>query len=443
MEQAKYDVFISYSRKDYVDEKGVVLEGNVISTIKDTFKKAKISYWFDEEGVYSGDEYMEKLADAIHDSSMLLFISSVNSNASEWTAGEIGTAHLYKKKIIPFRLDDSPFSRSIIVKIANLNFIEYYQNHKKAIEELVKAVTVYKEELENKWIEEQKRIEQQALLIRKKEIQAEIQSAVSDFKRLNSQLQTYVHQIFEKKESIGETLKTCPVCNKELNLRSAFCDKCGWQFPRLYALDGSENPSCDELQLAIARANWHTVVSVEDLQKENARLEQEHEALDAERESLKTSLSSHEEQMLELKEKLKNAEQERDKAIKKVEFLNESLKNCEDKFNKVSADYMFMMQNGGKSSDNQVKGIVASSPKKNASAGNSSISNPQDEIFQLVKRYCNNKNINKGTGIAEAKLKFKQLSSALWETYNIEVSEHKLKSYSSIGHLIDAILVLL
>ena len=40
MEQAKYDVFISYSRDDYFDEYGVVISGNEVSKIKDALADA-------------------------------------------------------------------------------------------------------------------------------------------------------------------------------------------------------------------------------------------------------------------------------------------------------------------------------------------------------------------------------------------------------------------
>ena len=38
-----------------------------------------------------------------------------------------------------------------------------------------------------------------------------------------------------------------------------FCEKCGWQFPNLYSLDGKKTPICDESQLALARAHWHNL----------------------------------------------------------------------------------------------------------------------------------------------------------------------------------------
>ena len=57
-----HDVFISYSRSDYMDENKQVIPGNVISKIKDMFDENGISYWFDEECVYSGDAFARVIA---------------------------------------------------------------------------------------------------------------------------------------------------------------------------------------------------------------------------------------------------------------------------------------------------------------------------------------------------------------------------------------------
>ena len=120
----KYDVFISYSRKDYVDDKGNVLPNNMLSKIKKQFKANGISFWFDEEGIYSGDEFASVLTKAIRDSKIFLFISSVNSNQSKWTSNEISTALEFKKTIIPFRLDESPYNDSVMMKIVSYDYIE-------------------------------------------------------------------------------------------------------------------------------------------------------------------------------------------------------------------------------------------------------------------------------------------------------------------------------
>lgn len=143
MEQAKYDVFISYSRKDYVDEKNNVIPNNVVSQIKELLKKSNLSYWFDEEGIYSGDEFAPMLARAIKNSKIFLFVSTENSNSSDWTSNEIATAHAFKKKIIPFRVDSSVYNDSVILYIAKLDYIDYNANPAKALIRLLKSINEY------------------------------------------------------------------------------------------------------------------------------------------------------------------------------------------------------------------------------------------------------------------------------------------------------------
>jgi hypothetical protein len=57
----QYDVFISYSRKDYVDDKKNIIPNNVVSKIKESLSDAGITYWFDEEGINYGNNFVEKL----------------------------------------------------------------------------------------------------------------------------------------------------------------------------------------------------------------------------------------------------------------------------------------------------------------------------------------------------------------------------------------------
>ena len=58
----KYDVFISYSRRDYVDENYNVIPGNAIAEIQNVFDENGITYWFDKDGIYSGQEFIEIFA---------------------------------------------------------------------------------------------------------------------------------------------------------------------------------------------------------------------------------------------------------------------------------------------------------------------------------------------------------------------------------------------
>lgn len=132
------DVFISYSRKDYVINDRPI-ENCIISKIKNALEENDISYWFDEEGIYSGDEFAGVITRAIRTSKIFLFLSSVNSNQSLWTSNEISTALEYKKIIIPFRLDESPYNDSVMMKIVSLDRIDCI-NQEKAIPKLLRAI---------------------------------------------------------------------------------------------------------------------------------------------------------------------------------------------------------------------------------------------------------------------------------------------------------------
>ena len=121
----KYDVFISYSRQDYVDEHEVVKADSPVKAILDFLDAHQISYWFDKEGIYCGSEFVEVIANAISDSKMMLFISSEHSNESIYTAGEIFEAIENNKLIIPIKIDASKYSKKFKILLNPLDYIDF------------------------------------------------------------------------------------------------------------------------------------------------------------------------------------------------------------------------------------------------------------------------------------------------------------------------------
>ena len=148
MEKDKFDVFISYSRKDYVDENKNVIPGNFVSKIKETLANEGISYWFDEEGIYSGQNFVEKIVTNIEASKIFVYLSSANANSSQWTCKEIACADEFKKHIIPVRIDRTPYNKKVLFRIADLDYIEYYSNPEKGLKNLIDSVKAYLEQLE-------------------------------------------------------------------------------------------------------------------------------------------------------------------------------------------------------------------------------------------------------------------------------------------------------
>lgn len=92
----KYDLFISYSRKDFdeVDQFVYWLQQQIPT----------LTYWFDITGIESGDEFEEKIITAINNASFVLFALSENSINSQWAKDEVIYAKNIGKKIIPILL---------------------------------------------------------------------------------------------------------------------------------------------------------------------------------------------------------------------------------------------------------------------------------------------------------------------------------------------------
>ena len=145
MEKAKeYDVFISYARSDYENKQTKEkIPNSVVSQIKEYLLVNNISFWFDEDGIYSGDAFAKEIANSIKNSKLFLFISSTHSNKSDWTCREIATATMYKKKILPVKIDDSVYDESVILYLANLDFVDLTRNQEQGLKAMVRSINNY------------------------------------------------------------------------------------------------------------------------------------------------------------------------------------------------------------------------------------------------------------------------------------------------------------
>lgn len=248
METKKYNVFISYSRKDYVDEQKNVIPGNVVSTIKERLTAEGITYWFDEEGIYSGQNFIDKIVTNIEMSQIFVFLSTANSNNSHWTCKEIASADEFGKHIIPVRVDKTPYNKKVMFRIADLSYIEYYTNPEKGLNDLVASIKSHIEQIEaenrrkreevQKREEEKKRLEEAAKKKKFEEemrLQKEQEKVIADIKlkctKLNNEetkleldrenLLLSAERIFDKKEKKSLTdfiIESSPIrikCSKE------------------------------------------------------------------------------------------------------------------------------------------------------------------------------------------------------------------------------------
>ena len=95
---AKYDVFISYSRKDMA----------VANRLCDALDKLGVSYWIDRN-IHGSANFLSEITRYIRNCKVVVFIASPNSAQSEWTQKEILFALKHKKEIIPYRIGNFHF----------------------------------------------------------------------------------------------------------------------------------------------------------------------------------------------------------------------------------------------------------------------------------------------------------------------------------------------
>lgn len=311
----KYDVFVSYSRKDYVDDNGNVIEDSPVKAIIDFLNQNQISYWFDKDGVHSGREFIELIAKAITNSKMMLFVSSKNSNASIYTTGEIFEAIENKRLIIPIKIDDSTYNSKFRLLIRPLDYIDYSDSD--AFKDLLRAIEKEKETIACKEQEEAKIRRKKELEENKKTVKKEIQEYANEVHKLMIKRQTLLDTIYNKQRSINISEKECPVCQSKNRLKNDYCQTCGWYFPPLSNIENCE-VAIDSSALIMARANWNTVeasyeykTAYEVLKKENQELMQTIDDLKTQLRNSGAKISSYRNKIAEL-EKVNREDHEKD-----------------------------------------------------------------------------------------------------------------------------------
>ena len=491
----KYDVFISYSRRDYVDENYNVIPGNAIAEIQNVFDENGITYWFDKDGIYSGQEFIEIITGAIAESKMLIFISSKHSNESIWTAGEIFEALDGEKAIIPVKIDNCQYNKKFKLLIRPLDYIDYQENPQNALKDLLRAINKVKEDIAQKQREEEKLRQEKEAEAKKEKIKEEISVLAKDCQRLTLQQIDVVNQIFEKQTYIGNTTKICPICDKEVSISSDFCNRCGWTFPILYYIDGNDTYQLDEKQLSVARTNWRSINMVSELQTIKSNLEIENQRLqrsllqatedcNSMNENLKKNESAIQKAKIEIKQ-MQILNKESDSRIKELEFSiiestreNEKIKNdlrdkekrllCsieenkqlqkrlsdeQTKARKVQKEYEDLLAEQKVKTQPQSKPIV---PKQeapsvnrstNMASGNSSVVNSnknkafknKNDVFGLVRSLCTGSLITLDTNIITAGLRIYPLIQILDKDYELTYSEKAISNLFTIGNLVNAI----
>ncbi len=129
---SRYDIFVSYSRKD----------STRVQTIVNELQNNGYKIWIDKEGIESGDAFKAVIVKAIKKAEVFLFFSSIDANKSPWTVKEVNVAVYLKKVIIPVKLDNSEYDDSVLLDLAGLDFIDLTNEakHDFAVSKLDKAL---------------------------------------------------------------------------------------------------------------------------------------------------------------------------------------------------------------------------------------------------------------------------------------------------------------
>lgn len=132
MESRKYDVFVSYSRKD----------AEIVDEICQLMRQKQIVYYRDTQEMPGGETFFNELASAILDSVVFLYIGSKNSYSSIYTPKEINFAISKNTNvIIPYLIDDSPLPDNLFLAFSDLNIRNQTDHSPEVIlEDIVKAV---------------------------------------------------------------------------------------------------------------------------------------------------------------------------------------------------------------------------------------------------------------------------------------------------------------
>ena len=134
-------VFISYAKKDYIAADGSAIPGNFVDQVIDALNRAGITYWLDREQLAGGETYAARIARNIKDCDVFLFLSTEAANASEWTRREIGTAVTEGKRILPVRLDNSPYDDAVNLYLSSIQYIDAKElGRKEALRRIVEQV---------------------------------------------------------------------------------------------------------------------------------------------------------------------------------------------------------------------------------------------------------------------------------------------------------------
>ena len=197
----KYDVFISYSRKDINTAK------QICSVLENYARYYKFKYFFDQDDIICRDEYLKRISSAISESKAMLFIASKNSYESEFCAKELLFADKRGVRIHQYRIDDAEIPLDIDMLLGTH---QYREAKSTSIENFVREVltdslrctieSLSSIKEKERRLEDERRREEQVRLERAKRVEV-IDSIIA---KHNEELKSVDQHIIECEKSLLE-----------------------------------------------------------------------------------------------------------------------------------------------------------------------------------------------------------------------------------------------
>ena len=107
-------VFISYAANDR----------NAADMIASALEAKNIRFWIAPRDIRPGDEWPDKIPDAVEKSSLVVLVFSANANKSKWVMREINHALDENKTIIPFRIENVSPQGTLKLLKSNIQWLD-------------------------------------------------------------------------------------------------------------------------------------------------------------------------------------------------------------------------------------------------------------------------------------------------------------------------------
>lgn len=117
----KYDIFLSYSRKDleYVEQ------------LKEELESIGCRVWMDTEGIMTGDNFVGTIVKAIESSGIFMFVASEHTYRSSWCKNELRYAEKRGMNIFLVKIDDSQMPDDFVFLYGDRDIIDYRNGNQK------------------------------------------------------------------------------------------------------------------------------------------------------------------------------------------------------------------------------------------------------------------------------------------------------------------------